>query len=422
MGSETSQQSFALNIYSQLINLGFEDDNLCLKAAKKYPKNINQAMDFILKHQHKNNDTNESKSDECCQHHRQVNQLLQQVNELNLEKEYWKNKYHELTKLRNNEYKQELELNMDQSNKDKIVSRFMKIMQNYDGNIENKSEYYDSSLLSDFLHLLDKCSNDRQFEVIANKMGHCDVLKCTIAKRHYRDRKSNNFFTKQDEKQRAICQIYDKIHCFYYHCYDIGYRLPIKQQISDHDENNTDKSFDNSCINNNIIQLKEIISNKKKLYQNGDIDINIRMNNRYSQLNKEYMSLESVEDKNKNSYSFGHLFHYCQDKPKYSSVPANDGQYLMNPTDDCDEIELIYPKHSSFKQELTDNKVCTISVIQFNTELEEARIHFHSKYRKQYYPKMDVECLFALMIYCNFDTIQYEFSKTFRCNVDKHMY
>ena len=33
---------------------------------------------------------------------------------------------------------------------------------------------------------------------------------------------------------------------------------------------------------------------------------------------------------------------------------------------------------------------------------------------------MDVRCLFALMIYCNYDVVQYEFSKTFRCDTDKH--
>ena len=88
-----AKDSVELNVYSKLINLGFKDA-LCLEAAKKYPKHINKAIDFVLS-QDAGNDIDDSKSNVCCQHLMQVNQLLQQVEELNLEKEYWKSKYND---------------------------------------------------------------------------------------------------------------------------------------------------------------------------------------------------------------------------------------------------------------------------------------------------------------------------------------
>ncbi len=55
--------------YSQLLNMGLEhDDGLCMEAAKMYPKDINQAIDFILKHadQYAEEQCKKNKSIEKC--------------------------------------------------------------------------------------------------------------------------------------------------------------------------------------------------------------------------------------------------------------------------------------------------------------------------------------------------------------------
>eukprot|EP01084_Bolivina_argentea_P276279 471396_1 len=95
-----------------------------------------------------------------------------------------------------------------------------------------------SSLLDNFIHLINyHCDNDDAFEYIYNTMGVCDISKCKSFRRNYRDRKKcrnnsyrNELYSSNNNTSHIDIirqQIFDKIHCYFCHCFDIGNRLSL---------------------------------------------------------------------------------------------------------------------------------------------------------------------------------------------------
>eukprot|EP01084_Bolivina_argentea_P102905 184347_1 len=99
------------------------------------------------------------------------------------------------------------------------------------------------SVLNDFHHLLSKHYD--QFEDVynllkktCNNKNVCTLSKCIMFKRNYRDRACGQSKRKQlnamyfvtNELTIETQQILDKIHCFYIHSFDIGYKLTRKEK------------------------------------------------------------------------------------------------------------------------------------------------------------------------------------------------
>eukprot|EP01084_Bolivina_argentea_P077489 140546_1 len=111
-------------------------------------------------------------------------------------------------------------------------------------------------------------------------------------------------------------------------------------------------------------------------------------------------------------------------------------------------VAIGFSKYSSFKEELISNNGAIITIVQFNNELKKAKIKYHSLFCKQLIEKtlrlyldqkddyngrkmyhtfnnganivdynpndLQVHHILAVLIYCNMDVLQYEFSKTYR--------
>eukprot|EP01084_Bolivina_argentea_P268210 455492_1 len=75
----------------------------------------------------------------------------------------------------------------------------------------------------------------------------------------------------------------------------------------------------------------------------------------------------------------------------------------------------IYPKYSSLKEELMSANP-GINFKMFNNEYKNAVIHWASWLRKQKYPNLSHEELFALMIHCNCDCLQHQLGLSMREN------
>eukprot|EP01084_Bolivina_argentea_P101716 182316_1 len=167
-----------------------------------------------------------------------------------------------------------------------------------------------------------------------------------------------------------------------------------------HEECKTSDQNKECPVNAEFVHTKNVL-NKKQQVKNIYSDYYKRVNKRYVvQLNQE------TEKKNTDKiYQLGKSFTYGYEGENVGEIKVE-------------------PKYSSFKQELTQNKIEIISNEQFNQQLKNAELHFNSDYCKQYYwckkdkfgfsGNMLVEYVLALMIYCNFDCLQYEFSKTYR--------
>eukprot|EP01084_Bolivina_argentea_P036055 66734_1 len=129
--------------------------------------------------------------------------------------------------------------------------------------------------------------------------------------------------------------------------------------------------------------------------------------------NKRYNQLEESIIKSDKSgwYCFGHSF-------EYGYVGENGGGILIN------------KKYNSFKEELTQNNMSTVSIEQFDCEYKKSKNKLQSLYCRQYFQDyiddngihwiFTVDDIIAILMYCNYDVLQYEFSRTYRSNNGQH--
>eukprot|EP01083_Nonionella_stella_P200798 735035_1 len=103
----------------------------------------------------------------------------------------------------------------------------------------------------------------------------------------------------------------------------------------------------------------------------------------------------------KNEYVFGCPFDYDYDEKNPENYNNNSTIYFT-------------PKYRDQKEELTQNDICQITIDQYKHELSKADILFNTHCRKKHYTLISKQHLFSLMCYCNFDFLQFEFSKTYR--------
>eukprot|EP01084_Bolivina_argentea_P014134 26427_1 len=280
------------------------------------------------------------------------------------------------------------------------LNRLKTIMKQYtDKNTTYIQTINMSMILDDFLHLLKHHDTDKECEFIFNAFGLCDIKHCKIFCRNYRLRNKDELSLNNINKQRARNKIFDKIHCYYCHCFDIGNRLSIKDKL--HIKNVTEFKHDqdgNHCclINGEIIALNQLLLNKRKIFKDFQLTQFIsRIKLKNDQLDESNM--DALKTDEHNQYNFGLKIKYKED----SSTPMSAQLHAI-------------PKRSSFKDEMINNDICSLTMNQFKCENEKAQIHFNTEYRKQYYSDLKLDYLLAMMIYCNYTCLQYEFSKTYR--------
>eukprot|EP01084_Bolivina_argentea_P082986 150247_1 len=193
-----------------------------------------------------------------------------------------------------------------------------------------------------------------------DKEHHCNVEKCAIFRRNYRNKSHDQFEAELKLKLdlSAEREILDKIHCYYFHSEDI-----IKTEVD-----------------TNIIK-----------------NVQSKMAKKYNQV---------FENQQNNTFNFGKLF--CYESDAVEEKQRSTGGVRVK------------PKYSDLKKELTTNEIEVISISQFVNEYKKACYHFECKFRKIKFPNIEKEHILSIMIYCNFDTLQFEFSKTYRENIEKH--
>eukprot|EP01084_Bolivina_argentea_P261820 442610_1 len=270
--------------------------------------------------------------------------------------------------------------------------------------VENYDDQTLSDILEDYLHSIDQHSSDVAFEYIFNQLQICQVGKCEIFKRNHRDRNKTNQFQYDND-------ILDKIHCYYCHSVDTGHRLLIQDRnsILEKDDITHTKPVSNQDWMHNLLTDTDLIALKQKLAVKQQTNHNIcsKINDT---INNKFNSLLPNENESVNSYSFGFAFKYGYDGENthtFSKIGQEDGQIDMIP---------VHPKYTNLKTELTCNPIATLTIDAFNNEYKKASLHHNSYYCKKQFPKymIKLENIIALMVYCNFTNLQYEFSKTYR--------
>eukprot|EP01084_Bolivina_argentea_P043266 79719_1 len=132
-------------------------------------------------------------------------------------------------------------------------------------------------------------------------------------------------------------------------------------------------------------------------------------NSRHHRYNQQYVTdMFSGKHQDTKIFKVGVKFHYGKEtKFADSSNGASDSKSTN------DDVLIEKAKWKNLKEELTQNTIESLSVTQYDKEKKKARNHFNSDYRKQTYSDMLIDHILALMVYCNFDKLQFKFSKTY---------
>eukprot|EP01084_Bolivina_argentea_P004330 8237_1 len=184
---------------------------------------------------------------------------------------------------------------------------------------KNIDNIHIATLNSDFLHLLQHHNHhDDEYEYIHKFVGgDCDANNCDLFNRNYRDKVDMKYIYNQKlyetyRYNKIRCQIIDKIHCFYRHSFDMGYRLNSTERASLNVCLNEEKKENdqlNQLTNNKWRQLHSSISNKRTHNKS----INNRMHNKYHQIPIHIEQCRHKIHETFNMYYCGTYFCYKSD-------------------------------------------------------------------------------------------------------------
>eukprot|EP01084_Bolivina_argentea_P229073 386710_1 len=320
-------------------------------------------------------------------------------------------------------------------------------------NVYINSAYNDTHLLNDFDHLLLQHSNEFEeiynlFTGICYEEKICDLSQCLMLRRNQRNRfaitKNENALQKL-YFNNDLCvtqQLIDRIHCYYFHTFDIGFKLPMNEV---NEINEEIKQNDCDYFSFNIDKLYRSIQAKKSRYQN--IVELTRLN---SKTNKFSMQIEQYAT-GYQLYSYGVRYFYWPYYKNKNATIYDDAHNCSGSTwvmssfsfkSKCGELSTpaangvssvadwyITQKSKNFKQELLDNEISHVGVEQLNHQIQKAEKHLKTNrvkdikcklkqrasiYELHYGYRIQAKHLIAVMIYCNFDILQRKFSETYR--------
>eukprot|EP01084_Bolivina_argentea_P168962 292919_1 len=315
-------------------------------------------------------------------------------------------------------------------------------------------EYNNVHLLNDFTHLLFSHSTQDEFERICDSLvgqikgNCCNIGNCVMLRRNHCDRSSKKLYFNKDEGDIVRQTLLDRIHSYYLHSFDIGHKLRKvdRDRIlnDDHEIKSSEDNFDEKidfCYDSNISNAMRHIIRKQKSYADTQ-GLERLKNNEQNKflLNTEDTSNTTQESQsesksnNDKSYSFGYRYFYWkqfENDQTRSDFIQGLGSCSMKRANTNYTIADFYvtKKYDTFKDETISNVKCKLSAFQWNQLVKMAKIHLDSKhgrtfkclrlksaayYDKKYGDTLTLQYLIAIMLYCNFDVLQFEFTKTYR--------
>eukprot|EP01083_Nonionella_stella_P013988 39350_1 len=322
----------------------------------------------------------------------------------------------------------------------RALKDFVATMQQYnsfkdDNDLKTAARMDNEQLLktyNDYLHLIEHHDGDEQFELIVDRLGRCDITKCSKFKRNYRNRMILNEENRVKENgHNFIVSIMDNMHCYFQHCFDIGNRLSLHDKVTVRrivDENDEMKRVPENTLNDRLvnkerIQIARIIQENVKKYHENYPTFTDKQYNKYNQLYLD-SHMTQTDSGNQGMYQFGFFFKYgYEDDTKYS-VRYESVRNLVS----------VSPHFASLKAELVSNPFIPMTIDQYKLEYDKANIYFNSEQcrkNKSFLPQwagrmycvFTMEHVLCLMIYCNYTNLQCEFSKTYReCNGSNHKF
>eukprot|EP01084_Bolivina_argentea_P193196 331485_1 len=449
--------------------MGF-NENLALNAAKKYPKSTDEAINWINHNQSTHQNDCNSRTIQYQNHIMRsdiINQLLsfnytkkqiykamnhaKNPNDINEVMHYINHSRHSYI-MREQKHDDNIFVNncngynMPECISLRRITSLLIFYRNFDIHTGHDAliNYLHNNegihLVNDYHHLLDQHLNedninsincDKEFERIYNKMINnknnnlkCDISKCEIYTRNNRQRETKLFDNINDDDLCFYVDLIDSIHCYMLHSVDSGYKIIYHPNDTKIDDDN-----EHICVDKEIERVKlHLKSKREKLKNTGAFN---RINNHKFVTD---ISSENTDDKyiNKNQqdaktnsdnkepgvqhseYSFGENFSYWY----ANSVFMTHMQHK--------------PKYKSIKEEITTNAAYRVAIHAFDQAMYKAntlqersirikQIKSTTNYIYDQYmePTINVSSILSLVLYTDYDSLSYNFSKTFRkinCN------
>eukprot|EP01083_Nonionella_stella_P119977 359050_1 len=312
------------------------------------------------------------------------------------------------------------------------------LQQNLIDTLYDDNKYSNTALLNDFNHLLLSHANEfEDIHVILTQTDHgkplCTLSKCVMIKRNRRNRskEDHDLYFGQDERNTNKQQLLDKIHSYYIHSFDTGYKLTRddRERIM-HDDVKMNNNDDDTLIDVRVRRFDEVIRRRTTEYEHVE-----ELHENATLMNKYTLDTDLME------YSYG--FRYFYWKWYANNLDINDYAHPAGGSADIDlqrppngaGVRLkewyITPKYKSFKDELINNAICVISLSKWQMLEIKAKDHFKTDFVRQfkcprtisaacydmkYGQKMSIDHLISLMTYCNFGELAKAFTATFRRN------
>eukprot|EP01084_Bolivina_argentea_P050697 93237_1 len=282
------------------------------------------------------------------------------------------------------------------------------------------NNYGNADVLDDFNHLLLHHSNDFDHiydELKKNVFGSnncCKLSQCSSMHRNQRDRtKAEHLLNEMycGEQDIVSQQLLDRVHCYYFHSFDTGYRLTNEQRNA---INNMDTKNDGHDLH--ILSIRSIVESKQKQYKNA-----------------HYKYVTDTKQSKLEKYNYGTQFYYWEHSKHDHHQWLNDAEHhsfiLLKGLRQSFGKWYIQNKFKSLKAELMQNALCWLNTSQFSQLTQHAREHIQTDKVKgmfcakvesakcfdmKYGQLISVKHLISMMVYCNFNTLQQKFSETFR--------
>eukprot|EP01083_Nonionella_stella_P042130 113987_1 len=294
------------------------------------------------------------------------------------------------------------------------------------------NHYDDTELLNDYNHLLLHHASD--FEhiynillAVVNACLPCSLKSCLLFIRNRRDRRQmpddvmKELYFNEDDPCIITQQLIDRIHCYFFHSLDTGYKIgnDEAQHILHSDEPDQKVSDDTSYTQHDLIvaRISDLILRKNKSLS------------RTLTVPTKFLSNINLINK----YDFGaNCRYYYWDYYKNASESMDPfASRRMECGIIADQLKnwYIHPKYNNFKHELLNNQISRISEHQWKQLTIKANIHLGNEMMRNifcargrtaiYYgmhhgQPMNPNHLISMMIYCNYDYVQYKFTETFR--------
>eukprot|EP01083_Nonionella_stella_P078045 213375_1 len=281
----------------------------------------------------------------------------------------------------------------------------------------------ETHLLNDFNHLL--CNHDASFEDVYHTFMRsnlqCLLSDCLIIRRNMDHEGNKELYVNGDDNRAVVRQQFiDRIHSYYMHSFDSGYRLTEAD------------TKDQSAISR-LIQKRR--ANRNKCQSNS------KQNNSASNgpCNPAIAGAFSYGDR------FFYWDHYRDNAgtidPAGLPDPFLQAGVMNVPLGLEAQMGLkfwyVTNKYENFQEELLKNAICVISKRRWDQLLIKAKQFLKTDIAKEirvcprtdsaqcydmcFEALMNIHHLVAVMAYCNFDVLSYQFSETFRRNKGEHI-